>query len=127
MTDFSHISGARENEELANSLDVSEPENRNWIVTIRFYSYVHYIEQILESYNYSSNTHIERKDNIEKCNGTDQTAYKIYRFLEDLSRDARYECIRMGTEELDITKKKLKSGKKSLGFVGSSGNHKYST
>ncbi|WP_128904790.1 hypothetical protein [Halorubrum amylolyticum] len=127
MSDFSHISGARENEELADSLDSSEPENRNWIVTIRFYSYVHYIEEILESYNYSSNTHKERKDNIERCNGIDRTAYKIYRFLEDISRDARYECIRMGESELTKTEEKLSRGKEALGIVGSGGDHKYST
>lgn len=126
MTDFSHISGARENEELADSLDSSEPENRNWIVTIRFYSYVHYIEEILESHDFSSNTHKERKDNIKECNGMDRTAYKIYRFLEDLSRDARYECIRMDEDDLTVSERKLDTGKETLGIVGGGGSTKYS-
>ena len=127
MTDFSHTFGARENEQFAASLDKSQDAQRNWIVTIRFYSLLHYVEERLEAENYGANTHRDRRNNIKKCPALDDKIYIIYRFLEDLSRDSRYRCIRMDDEEVDEAEKRLENAKEIMGFSHDSETTKYST
>lgn len=128
MPDFSNVQGARENEQLADSLDITQDAHRNWIVIIRFYSFLHYVEERLQADNYDSDRHTERMENIRRCHSVDSYVYNIYRLLYDLSRDARYECIRMGESEVRVSEQKLEEGKSKLGFShGSDGTHKYST
>lgn len=127
MSDFSHISGARENEQFADSLNPSEDNHRNWIVIVRFYSFLHYVEERLESEGYNSKKHAERMENIRRCPSIDNKAYNIYRTLYDLSRDSRYECIRMGDSEVNESENRLEDGKEVLGFTNNGSSHKYST
>lgn len=127
MADFSNASGARENEEFADELNPNEGVERNWIVTIRFYSLLHYTEEILKREGYNSQSHDERENNILSCRKTDNTVYKAYRKLLDLSRDARYECLRMGQPELQESEDTLEDGKQALGFQTNGGSTKYST
>lgn len=127
MSDFTNVKGARENEKVAEKLAVTNEEDRNWIVTVRFYSFLHYVEERLQANGYDSNTHGDRMDNIRKCPSIDNYAYNLYKTLYDLSRDARYECLRMGESEVKESKKRLKKGKEILGFTHGGDSHKYST
>ena len=128
MVDFSNVEVARENEELAASMDPSRGDHRNWIVTIRFYSFLHYTEQRLTAEKYDSDNHKERMDNIQRCPALEDYLYNIYRSLYDLSRDSRYECERMNEEEVTKSEERLERGKELLGFNQTSGSsHKYST
>ena len=88
------IDFAKENEEFAEDIASEFSNQGNWIVIVRFYSLVHYVEERLASYDHESESHSERKNNIRKCNFVDNAVRAKYRLLEDLSRDARYECIR---------------------------------
>lgn len=129
MSDMENIEFARNNEQFADDISEDYPNQKNWIVTIRFYSFIHFVEERLKSYDYYSKTHDERKDNIRSCKDISDEAYHIYRFLEDISRDARYECIAMTDEDASKACEKLEKGKRVLGFPsGSSGSsYKYST
>lgn len=126
MTDFGHVKGARENEEFADTLDPSEKIHKNWIVIVRFYSYLHFVEERLQMEGYESDRHKERMENIRRCPSIDDKAYNIYRTLYDLSRDARYECLRMGDDEIDESESRLENGKQILGFTAEGGDTKYS-
>lgn len=126
---MTNIEFANNNQEFAEDLLSDYPDQKNWVVTIRFYSYIHYVEGKLKIYDMESNTHSERKDNIRECHGVDNRARNIYRFLEDISRDARYECQEMTESEVQRSEDKLEEGKSVLGFEGESGetSTKYST
>lgn len=126
--DLTHGEFARENEEFADSL-LEEFDNKfNWVVTVRFYSYLHFVEKRLQDYGYSSNNHDNRKNNILNCNQIDSRARAIYRALEDLGRDARYECYRMDEDDLEVSREKLQKGKEILNFTDSGDvSTKYST
>lgn len=126
MTDFSHAEGAKENEDFADTLDPSEMEHKNWIVIVRFYSYLHYVEERLQSEGYDSDRHKERMENIRRCPSIDNKAYNVYRTLYDLSRDARYECMRMECNEINMSESRLEDGKQILGFTTDDGSTKYS-
>jgi hypothetical protein len=124
--DMSNIDFARKNEEFANELKPGNTPRKNWIVTIRFYSFLHYVEERLQAHGYNSRSHHDRKNNIRNCRHIDDKIRKIYRQLEDISRDARYECVRLENEDIEMSEKSLEEGKKVLGFSGGSSNHKYS-
>lgn len=125
---MSNVDFARENENFAQEI-LSELEDRkNWVVTVRFYSLLHYVEERLQAHGYNSRSHEKRKDNIRDCRHVDNKVRKLYRRLEDVSRDARYECIRMGDDDVRKSEETLEEGKRILGFsAGSGGTHKYST
>lgn len=127
MADFTHKSGAQENEAFASSLDEDVPVERNWIVTVRFYSLLHYVDIMLKKHGYMPEKHGERFKNIEQCQAIDPQVYKKYKTLFDLSRDARYERIRMDTTDVAQSAKVLEEGKELLGFGSTDGTHKYST
>lgn len=120
-----HLEFAQENEQLADDI-FDEFNHNNWSVTIRFYSLLHYVEQRLITHDYTSKTHGDRKENIIDCNEIDDKIHNLYRRLEDLSRDARYECVRLSEEDVEISEETLEEGKFILGFDGSEGGAKYS-
>ncbi len=125
-----NIDLAQENESFADELNKDGNYNReDWVITIRFYSLVHFVEHRLSRNGYISESHHERLDNIRDCTAIDSIIYNRYRTLLDLSRDARYECKRMAETEVKESKKVLNDAKTELGFSmdGSGGNTKYST
>jgi len=124
---MSHVEFARNSEELSEGFQEEFPSENNWTVTIQFYSYLHYVEQILQQHGYQSRRHKDREENIKDCKYTDIKAYKIYRFLYDTSRDARYECIEIDDESVEECREKLETGKEVLGFSDGKGTTKYST
>jgi hypothetical protein len=126
--DMENVEFARNNEGFSDDLIKDYPNQKNWVVTIRFYSYLHYVEEELNKHGYNSRTHDDRKKNIRICKHIDNRARSIYRTLEDISRDARYECIEMNEEDVKKSGEKLEKGKNILGFMtNSSSDTKYST
>lgn len=128
-TGMDNIELARNNEDFADDVLSDYNNQNNWVITIRFYSFLHYVEERLNSHGYSSNSHKDRKNNIRNCRPIDDKVRKIYRFLEDISRDARYECIHMTKEDVEKSGEKLEEGKNILGFHSGDSNTttKYST
>jgi len=127
--DIENVTFARESERLIENVDC-DSENRvtnNWIVTVRFYTYLHYVEQRLQEYDYNSRSHDNRKENIRNCKNIDNKARKLYRRLEDMSRDARYECVEMTEEDVEKSLSTLREGKRVLNFHAGGGDHKYTT
>lgn len=125
MSDFSHRVNAEKNEQFAESLDGSQAVERGWIVTVRFYSLLHYVEERLTSHGYTSERHNQRMDNIKSCNAVETAVYKKYRALYDISRDARYECVRMNQEDVEESERILDEGKRMLGFDQGGSDYKY--
>ena len=127
--DIENVTFARESENLTEEMNCSL-ENKiknNWIVTVRFYTYLHYVEQRLQEYDYTSRSHNNRKENIRNCKQIDNKARKLYRRLEDMSRDARYECVEMSDEDVKESLSTLEEGKQVLNFHAGDGSHKYNT
>lgn len=125
--DMTHVEFARNNEELSEDFHDSFPEQNNWVVTLYFYSYLHYVEEVLTQHGYRSSSHNEREDNISECSYIDRQCYKIYRSLYDTSRDARYECIKIDEDSVDKCRERMLDGKEALGFSEGGGSTKYST
>ena len=123
---MNNIDFAEENETFAEEIMSQFEDKTNWVVTVRFYSLVHYVEERLTDYSYNSNNHSDRKDNIRDCQYIDNSVRRKYRLLEDLSRDARYECIRMNDDDVTKSGEVLEEGKNLLGFSSGSSSTKYS-
>jgi hypothetical protein len=126
-SDTSHVDFARNNDELSEEFRESFKDQNNWTVTMHFYTYLHYVEQVLENQGYTSKSHKTREDNIKTCSYIDREGYKIYRSLYDTSRDARYECIEIEDSSVDECRDRLDKGKEVLGFTEDGGSTKYST
>lgn len=124
---YSHTEFAELSEGLAEDLLSDFGDRKNWVVTIRFYSFLHYVEKRLDSYGYGSKRHSERKKNIRDCRYIDNRARSIYRTLEDLSRDARYECHQMTIKDVEEAQERLEEGKSILNYTDSGSSSKYST
>jgi len=122
-----HVEFARLNEGFASDLydDPNYQDRKNWMVTVRFYSLLHYVEQRLVMEGYDSKSHHDRKENIRECASVENVIYNRYRELEDLSRDARYECHWMTDEDVQRAGRVLERAKDELGFGSGSGSAKY--
>lgn len=125
-SDMSHVEFARSTDELSEDFQDSFQDQNNWTVTLHFYSYLHYVEERLQSHGYASKSHTNRQENIQACKHIDREGYKIYRALYDTSRDARYECIEIEDDKVDKCREKLERGKEVLGFTDGGGSTKYS-
>lgn len=125
-SEIGHVEFARENEEFADDIQSEFEDKNNWIVTVRFYSFIHYVEERLRSYEYDSRSHDMRKENIRNCKYIDNKVRNLYRRFEDVSRDARYECVRMDEEDVEMSEETLREGKEILGFDDDDTSHKYS-
>jgi len=125
--DMSNVEFARNNEAFAQTISEDYPKQPNWVVTVRFYSLLHYVEQTLNRYGYNSKSHHDRKEKIRECRQIDDRMRKLYRRLEDLSKMARYDCIEMDNEDLEKSLQTLENGKEVLGYSAGGGGSKYST
>lgn len=126
-SDFEHVEFAQLSEDFVEELQNEFEDRRNWMVTIHFYSLLHYVEERLSTYGYDSNRHHIRKENIRKCKQIDNRVRTLYRRLEDLSRDARYELVEMEESDVEKSKETLEEGKEILGFSNSGDTYKYRT
>lgn len=125
MSDLSNVDIARENEQVADYLDEGTGSHRNWIVTINFYSVLHYVEQVLQDEGFSSVDHDDREDNILRCQRLEDEQFTIYKNLRTLSSLSRYECYRMGQEELEVAERALERTKEITAFDMGGGSSKY--
>ena len=82
---------AKANEGFAAALDVNNPVACCWAVTVLFYVAVHYVQAYFSSLDRSYSTHTTRAAAIHKDSKI-RVAYDNYRELENMSREARYEC-----------------------------------
>lgn len=121
-----NVEVAEENEVFADDILEGFDNKNNWVVTVRFYSLVHYIEERLTTYDYNSRSHDNREENILDCRYIDNKVRKLYRRLYDVSRDARYECVRLGEEDVRKSEETLAEAKEILGFTDGTSDHKYS-
>lgn len=124
--DMSHADFARNNDDFAEDLRGDYPDQNNWVVTVHFYSFLHYVEERLKSYDFSASKHSDREKNIRDCRYIDNRAYNIYRTLYDISRDARYECHEIESDTVEDCRDKLEEGKEVLGYSAGGSTTKYS-
>lgn len=86
------------NKKLSESNLISKPENRDWKITMRFYSILHLMDSQYAS-NIHPYDHKERRKIIEEQLGSG--IYSVYKVLEKLSQKSRYDCI-------EVTEKNVK-------------------
>lgn len=86
-----HLKKAEENLTFRKSIDLQQPTAMGWYVTVTFYTALHYIEAYFTSRGMGFNNHHSRGSAIQR-DSTLSLLYDSYRSLEDLSREARYDC-----------------------------------
>jgi hypothetical protein len=86
------LTQAKKNEELADLLNKTYSNYSDWVVIVRFYSALQYVEHELMSHGMSAGSHEDRQNKISNCGAMDRSVYKRYRYLQDLSEKARYYC-----------------------------------
>ena len=82
-----HLLQGKENERLARALMALDSCYKDWVITLSFYSAVHYIYSKLSTLEVP-HTHEDAKPIILKDCGI--SVFKIYSNLSDKSRNARY-------------------------------------
>ncbi|MEA3464157.1 MAG: hypothetical protein U9R14_03730 [Patescibacteria group bacterium] len=83
-----HLDKARKNEQLARAFFDLESPCCDWIITICFYSAIHYIYSKLPI-NYIQNSHYHLEEEIVK-HFPRTGIYKLFKSLKDKSEDMRY-------------------------------------
>jgi uncharacterized protein YktB (UPF0637 family) len=78
------------NEKLAQKLNLDDPCEVDWAVTMLFYSALHYISAYQSSMGRAAINHQHRDELIEN-NASLRPIYPDYRFLKDRSEQARYQ------------------------------------
>lgn len=111
-----HLEQAKFNEELAMALNALRVPCRDWIVTLCFYSALHYAnskKQLPENHYDAINSFISIQFGAP--------AYTAYKNLYDKSRNARYrptiaKAYRVNQQISDLVFKKLEEFKKEIGI-----------
>jgi hypothetical protein len=91
FTKNEHLDKAKANERFAASLDMSDPVHAEWDLTVIFYVAVHIVQAYFSTLGLSYTTHTNRASAIYKDKKI-RGVYDDYRELENMSREARYEC-----------------------------------
>jgi len=89
-----HRFKADRNREVLAHLEIANPPNFDWIVTLQFYIALHEVESYLATKYRHSGTHKQRNDyfyNFRELHPIEPDFIS----LEDLSRDARYKATTM--------------------------------
>lgn len=114
-----HLAQGKENEQLARALIALDSCYKDWVVTLSFYSAMHYIYSKLPGPTVPQ-THTSAEPIIlQECGNAVFTAYKL---LSDRSRNARYypaiaKAYRDGSQVADQTLKTLDKIKVDLGII----------
>lgn len=93
-----HLELYNKNKKLANSTLISKDENRDWKITMIYYSILHLLDSKYADFSIHPNDHIERKEVIQNC--ISKNIYYTYKTLENLSRQSRYDCIKMKSDDV---------------------------
>lgn len=96
---------ALENEQFATNLPGTIP-GIEWAITAQFYAALHYVNAYFATKGEHYSGHPTRIRAIQKDSWL-SVIYDDYQGLYNISRDARYECMNLGNEELLFAQKKL--------------------
>jgi hypothetical protein len=105
-----HLDKAQHNFDFLDSFDSNQRGNyRGWIVTVYFYTALHYVDAYLANKGYKEfNTHEERKNHIVIFQSDlKPSIYRKYRQLEDDSRNARYSTKQFTRKDVDEVRQKF--------------------
>lgn len=91
-----HIDQANANEQLSLRLRSTDPE---WSVTTMFYAALHWMGAYLGSVGLYPTTHALRRAAINRRPEL-TSVRRRYHFLQDMSEDARYDCVRCSTNDV---------------------------
>ena len=86
-----HQQKAERNEEFAASLDTANPTHENWAVVASFYAALHYVQTYFARKGIEAASHDERFEQIKRDVKL-RHALVCYKYLNTLSRTARYYC-----------------------------------
>jgi hypothetical protein len=95
-----HLSKARNNKEFADSIKLENSTRVGWVLTVLFYSALHYIEAYNAQFNYHCRNHQDLHDNIVRNPVLTAISYD-YSDLETFSWNARYRAVRYGHKEIE--------------------------
>ena len=95
-----HLSKARNNKEFADSIKIENSTRVGWVLTVLFYSALHYIEAYNVQFNYHCRNHQDLHDNIVRNPVLTAISYD-YSDLETFSWNARYRAVRYGHKEIE--------------------------
>jgi hypothetical protein len=84
-----HLQIARDNEQLASTLNMDIPFARGWASTMLFYAALHYVEAFFSVSNIHSADHRTRDSNLCRHNET-MGIYDEFCELKSISTSARY-------------------------------------
>ncbi|MFA6271913.1 MAG: hypothetical protein WC693_02275 [Patescibacteria group bacterium] len=90
FTPDEHLVQARHNERLANALVTIGSNQLDWVVTISFYSALHYIYSKLPPGKEICSNYMQFEKEIASSFSSKPVIYKNYKSLKDKSRNARY-------------------------------------
>lgn len=97
---YEHKKNYERNKALASSNLISKDENRDWNITIKYYSILHLVDSTYADESIHPGDHRERKKAIRNKYG--KSFLSTYVALEGYSRQARYDCIPITKESLEI-------------------------
>jgi hypothetical protein len=89
-TQKDHIDKARHNEQFFSSLDIETTSFLDWVVTGIFYSALQYLDSYLANHGEHPDKHFDRINLIWAKPDLGRSFFRLYRPLEDDSRDGRY-------------------------------------
>lgn len=84
-----HLDQAKHNEQLARALLILQTPNVDWIITLSYYSALHYVYSKLTSSTVFS-THSKLEAEILKQYTRNSKLWVLYKKLQDASKNARY-------------------------------------
>lgn len=115
-TPAEHYDQAQRNEELYNELGGSRSKRPEWAVTVLFYVAVHEVEAMFRKRRWlGSADHYERRQRIQGLSSDLATAYDS---LEDMSRQARYECVRHSEARIALAEISLSIVRREIAKLG---------
>lgn len=101
-TEAQHKKLYERNKKLSKSDLISKPENRDWKITMRFYSILHLMDSRYASTIHPYD-HRERREIIETQLGSN--IFSCYKVLEKLSQKSRYDCIKITEKNVNDAEK----------------------
>lgn len=97
MPDFDdHHDKASHNEDFVADLgNEFGTEYNDWVLIGNYYAAVKYIDEVLDNNGFRPKNHRQRENYMERTNSISPRANSTYETLKDLSRQARYECVKI--------------------------------
>jgi uncharacterized membrane protein len=116
LTTAEHLTKARQNEAFADSLDTSTTIAVEWVITVKFYAALHYVQAYFASKSSTTPvTHTLRASAIRR-DPLISGAYDDYRELSDISREARYGFSNLQAGHITFAENCLASIKSIVGL-----------